>query len=250
MNCNDDWIDSLNYSIESLNNFKKEMGNWLDKNRPAYKYYSSTFGRKNARCVPPLAINPELIKEISYENGNITFNCEVGEMNSDNLFRLASYLRDNGYDIIDVTNSMIFALSVVRIRFWVPDCTLAAKLPEVLNIDARDMFVANEGLVFIKTRAFFKYYNDDGQLQLKQFDLMDYEFEQRFTTLNPISCRLREHGIKVDVVDIWDDFLMIKCNQDNTDLCMRAIKKALNMPEDKKVYPLIPHKVYAVDRWK
>lgn len=37
MNCHDGWIDPLNYSMGSLNNFKKEMENWLDKNRPAYK---------------------------------------------------------------------------------------------------------------------------------------------------------------------------------------------------------------------
>lgn len=85
MNCGDDWIDPLTYSMlgnhvfvsKKKDDYRLAVQKWFEKNPLAYRHYSSTFGRKpelvrkNAICsVAPYSLNEVTIDE----NGNLTLN--------------------------------------------------------------------------------------------------------------------------------------------------------------------------------
>ena len=93
-----------------------------------------------------------------------------------------------------------------------------------------------------------KYCDDDGELIFKKpFKLTDYPFKQKFETLCPISNRLKEMGIIVDKIDIWDDYLMLKIEYDE-DVIHTTIANALDcdvgLVEAVKI-----HHIYAIKRW-
>lgn len=202
----------------------------------------------NARCM----FIPSIVARcmgMSYDDkGNLVMNYEVGRMNRKNLKIIVDYLEKKGYDCVNVRNDSCFGTEVVRIEI---NENRAEYLPGDFDISCRDFFFVSSQIVYVKNRAFFKYINDDGVLEFeKPFDLMDYEFEQRFATLNPIRRQLRENGIRVDNIDIWDDYLMIKSDFTEHSLNMSAIMKALNINDNYAVRNVEPNKCYAVRRWK
>lgn len=92
-----------------------------------------------------------------------------------------------------------------------------------------------------------KYCDDDGKLVFENpFNLKDYPFKEKFETLCPIKVQLEKHGIVVEEIGIWDDFLMIKLE---TNECgARIIQKALDI-HSHDIEIIQSFTVYAVNRW-
>ena len=233
-------------------NSKKDIWEWIGKCTIPYEVYRN-FPRPNhinARCVPPLAINPMLLKEISYENGTMTLHYEVGRMNYENLRRLKEYLESKDLTVCSVCNERVFGISVIRIVVEPCQNVNTGNLSHVLHVSQDNVHDVTGDVFYVVTSALNKHLNDDGCLEIeKEFDLRDYEFNQQFSTLNPIRCQLRKNGITVDTVDIWDDYLMIKSDCINHSLTTHTIAKALNI-NGITVRRVVANELYAVEKWE
>lgn len=261
MNCGDDWIDPLTYSMLGNPVFvgkeKDDCGlavqKWFEKNPLAYRHYSSTFGekpelvRKNARCI----VTPYLLNEVTIDgNGNVTLNYEVGKMNFDNLKRLKEYLESKDITVCNVCNERVFGVSVIRIVVEPCQNVNTGNLSHVLHISPGNVHDVTGDVFYVVTSALNKHLNDDGCLEIeKEFDLRDYKFKKQYSTLNPIWCQLRKNGIMAYTVDIWDDYLMIKSDCRHHSLTVRNIAKALNI-NDIKVRKVVTNKLYVVEKWE
>lgn len=257
MNYCDDWFDSY-FTLGNPVFVGKEnddcglaVQKWFEKNPPAYRHYSSIFGRKNARCVPPWSINADLINEITCENGTMTLLFEVGRMNYENLRRLKEYLESKDITVCSVCNERVFGVSVIRIVVEPCQNVNTGNLSHVLHISPGNVHDVTGDVFYVVTSALNKHLNDCGELEIeKPFNLADYAFKQEFSTLNPIRCQLRKNGIRIDTIDIWDDYLMIKSDCPRGTLTMQSIRKALNIDETEAVICIQGNRWYAVKRWK
>lgn len=254
MNCYDDRLDKAHGAIRD----------WLDKYRPSYNPYPSIInynlgsdmrllfgdckpiGKKNAKC-----IDFNRVDEITYENGGITVHYGFGRMNIKNLKRLKKYLESKNLTVCGVWNETVFGVNVIRIVF--EDCSHVneGNLAHVLQVSEKNVHDVTGDMFYVMTSALCKHINDVGVLEIeKPFDLMDYEFKKQFSTLNPILCQLRKNGIRIDTIDIWEDYLMIKSDCPRGALTMQSIRKALNIGETTEVICIQGNRWYAVVRWK
>lgn len=262
MNCSDDWIDPLTYSMLGNPVFvgkkKDDCGlavqKWFEKNPLAYRHYSSTFGRKpelvrkNARCI----VTPHLLNGVTIDgNGNLTLNYEVGKMNVDNLKRLRKYLESKSYCVCGICNDEFFQLPVIRIVFETSANCGVKELARDLKIPEPTIQDITGDMVFIQTSALCRHLNDDGVLEFeKPFNLKELPFQQKYQTLSTIGNQLqKELELSEPLqIDIWDNYLMIKTGRYNYRLTRSKIANALNIPES-KVKQIVANKWYYIKRW-
>ena len=257
MNCNDDWIDALNYSIQSVEDVKKKaIENWFNSHTPPYNpYLNHNFGtdmrlleRKNCRCVP---FDFNMVDEITYENGNISFHYGVGKMNLENLSRLKRYLESKDLNVCGVFNETVFGVKVIRIVFR--DCFQVneGNLSHVLQVSEDDVHHVTGDVFYVKLSALAKHYNDCGKLEIAPpFKLTNVTFKRSNLKAikRQLACELGICDLSFDV-DIWDDCLMIKSDGSYlANLTRMDIARALDI-NDGYVHCIDRNKWYYILKW-